>query len=376
MSDSGDPMSNGAAVIAATLDSWDGAWHLERELFGTVDPQLIADAVDAFCRERLGAGVARYEFFSSGVGSVHGVRLRDGRRAVVKVNRASVDRLHLNAVARLQRHLGDAGFPSPRPLVDATELGCGVAIVEELLDGAWADPHDPGVRCEMAATLARLVALCRPLVGLPGLGRFRDWQRRLWEQPHDRRFDFPGTTGDSRWIDHLARLADERLDELAAGPDVIGHGDYKAEHVRFAGGRACAVYDWDSLAVGPEPVIVGSAAHVFTADWSRENHRCVPTLAESLAFIDDYETARGAQFTPGERQTARAAMVALIAYGARCEQSDRLTDFGTRPPRRAPATVPPGGFLANLATHGAQLLGVGADSPAVAASPRPDRPST
>jgi aminoglycoside phosphotransferase (APT) family kinase protein len=369
-------MSNGASVIAATLDAWDGAWHLERDLFGTVDPQLIADAVDEFCCKHLDAGVAHYEFFSSGVGSVHGVRLSDGRRALVKINRADVDLLHLNAVARLQRHLSDARFPSPRPLLGPIDLGYGVAVVEELLDGAWADPHDPDVRREMAATLARLVALCRPLVGLPGLGRFRDWQRRLWEQPHDRRFDFPGTASDSRWIDHLARLANEQLDELAGGPDVIGHGDYKAEHVRFDGGRACAVYDWDSLFVGPEPVIVASAAHVFTADWSRENHRCVPTLAESLAFIGDYETARGGPFTPDERQAMRVTMVASFAYGARCEQSDRLTDFGTRPPRKAPATVPPGGFLANLATHGAKLLGVSADGPAVAASQPLDHPST
>jgi hypothetical protein len=81
-------MSNGASVIAAMLDSWHGAGHLERVLFGTVDPQLIADAVNEFCCEHLGASVERYEFFATSVGSVHGVRLRDGRRVVVKVNRA------------------------------------------------------------------------------------------------------------------------------------------------------------------------------------------------------------------------------------------------------------------------------------------------
>jgi hypothetical protein len=362
-------MGHGASVIAAALDSGDCARHLERDLFGTVDPQRIADAVDAFCCEHLGAGVEHYEFFASNVGSVHGVRLRSGRRAVVKVNRADVDRLHLNAVARLQRHLGDARFPSPRPLLGPTELGRGVAVVEELLDaGVWADPHDPAVRREMAITLARLVALCRPHASLRGLGRFRERTRRWWEQPHDQRFDFAGTAGDSQWIDRLARVANGQLDAFASSPEIVGHCDYRVEHLRFANGRVCAVYDWDSLAVGSEAVVVASAAYAFTADWSREDHRCVPTLAESLAFISDYETARGEPFTPDERRATRAAMVASLAYGARCEQSDRLTDFGTRPPRPAPATVAPGGFLANLATHGAKLLGVSAESPAVAAA--------
>ena len=330
---------------------------LERELFGSGHPTVVTEAVDGFCAAQLGARVGEYEFFATSVGSVHGVRLDDGRRVVVKVHRADAERGHLLAVARVQEHLAGADFPSPRPLLGPTPLARGLAVVETLLDdGCWADPHRPAVRHAMAASLVRLVELCRPLAGLPGLSRGRDRARALWLRPHDLRFDFPGTSRGAAWIERLARAADEQLDALAGGPDVIGHFDYKAEHLRFAGGAVSAVYDWDSLGVGPEPLLVAFAAYAFTADWSRDGHRCVPTLDESLAFIADYEAARGAPFTPEQRRMTSAGLVAATAYGARCEHSDRLTGFGAHPPRPAPSTVPPDGFLAALATHGAALL--------------------
>ncbi len=134
-----------------------------------------------------------------------------------------------------------------------------------------------------------------------------------------------GTPQGAEWIDHLARAANEQLDGLATGEVVVGHTDYRVEHLRFTEGRVSAVYDWDCLAVGPEPV--ASAAYAFTADWGRDDCECVPTLEESLAFIADYETARGAPFTATERQATSVAVVAALTYGARCEHSDRLTDF-------------------------------------------------
>lgn len=361
-------MSNGAAVIAETLASWKWEPHLEGEIFATVNPALIADAVDDFCAANMGAGVGEYEFFATSVGSVHGVRLRDGRRVVVKVHRGDTDRDHLLAVQRVQQHLNNAQFPSPRPLLGPTPLAQGLAVVETTLDeGIWADAHQSEVRRQMAAALARLVELCRPLAGLPGLKSLRGSTRDLWLQPHDRRFDFPGTSRGAEWIDGLACAANEQLDRLAGGPVVLGHNDYRIEHLRFRDGVVSAVYDWDSLGVGPESVVVASAAYAFTADWSREDYQCVPTLDESLSFIAAYETARGAPFTPAERQGVSAGMVGFLAYGARCEHSDRLTDFGAHPPRPAPAPVPPGGFLAALATRGAHLLGIIAERPAIAA---------
>jgi aminoglycoside phosphotransferase (APT) family kinase protein len=364
---SGSAISSGASVIGEVLAEREWEAQLEREVFATAEPAAIAEAVDGFCRSHLGAGAAHYEFFATSVGSVHGVGLSDGRRVVIKVHRADADGDHLVAVQRVQAHLGAAHFPCPRPVLGPTPLAHGLAVVETLLDeGTWADAHEPAVRGEMASTLARLIELCRPLGAPAGLGSIRDGARRLWLQPHDRRFDFAGTSHGAEWIDRLRDAANQQLDRLGPAQAVIGHSDFRAEHLRFADGRVSAVYDWDSLGVGPEPVVVGNAAHAFTADWSRRGWQ-LPTLTESFAFISDYEAARGTPFGREERQAASAAMIAALSYSARCEHSDRLTRFGTQPPGPAPAAVPPGGFLAHLASRGAALLGVADQSPPIAA---------
>jgi len=358
-------MDDDASVIRGVLAACDREIHLERELFATVEPEAIAEAVDAFCRTHLRAAVKRYEFFATSVGSVHGVRLVDDRRVVIKVNRADANRDHLLAVQRLQNRLSGLRFPSPRPLLGPTPLAHGLAVVETLLDaGSSANAHDPAVRRAMTSTLAELIEICRPQAGLKGLQGIRDGARRLWRQPHDRRFDFPGTSAGAEWIDQLSADANAQLDRLDLGRAVVGHNDYRAEHLRFRDGRVSAVYDWDSLGVGPEPVVVGHAAHAFTADWSQDGWH-IPTLEESFAFISDYETARGKPFTPEQRQGASAAIIAALSYSARCEHSDRLTQFGTREPRPAPTTLPPNGYLDRLATYGPQLLGISYQTPPV-----------
>jgi len=350
------------SAIATVLAGWDSEPLLERDVFATTDPQRIATQVDRFCRERLGAGAAAYEFFATSVGSVHGVRLGDGRRLVVKVYRRGLDKGHLAAVQRVQARLADGGFPAPHPVLAPTPLACGMAIVETLLDrGEWADAHDPAVRRIVAAGLAQLVERSRPLVGMPGLVSWREAYDRLWRQPHDRRFNFPATAQGAEWIDRLAAEARRRLNGDVTSDRIIGHGDWRVEHLRFADGALSAVYDWDSLAVGPEPVFVGAAAHAFTADWSIEGHPCIPTVEESLAFLEDYEAARAVPFSERERHVARSGLVAAMAYSARCEHSDRLTAFGTRPPAPPAAPIRPNGCLGILSRHGERLLSTGGE---------------
>lgn len=353
-------MSRLGSLIAATFEREAGPpFRVERDVFATTDSRRIAAIVNGFCQLRLGAGVERYEFFGSSVGSVHGVRLRDGRRVAIKAHRAGVNAGHLAAVQTVQSRLAAAGFPAPRPLLPPTPLGRGVAVAETVLEGARADAHEAAVRQVVAATLARLVTLCRPFRGLAGLGASLIMAQRLWRSPHDRRFDFAATSQGAEWIERLAGEARRRL-EHGRGEVVLGHGDWRVEHLRFARGAVTAVYDWDSLSVGLEPFFVGSAAHAFTADWSVEGLRCVPTLAESRAFIADYEAARGRPFSAEERTTVEAALVHALSYGARCEHSDALTRFGTREAGPAPRAVPAAGFRAFLASHGPHVLGVSA----------------
>lgn len=352
-------MSDLRSLMATALGDWAGEPLLERELFGTADAQRIADIVDNFCAEHLGARVAGYEFFASSVGSVHGLRLADERRVVLKAHRTGVSRKHLAAVQQVQTRLADSGFPAPRPLLGPTALGQGVAVVETLLDrGTPIDAHDSAARQLVAAGLARLIALAASPASLRvGLTEWRAGLDRLWREPHDARFDFVATNAGAEWIDQLAAQASRTLDEYSNGPMVIGHGDWRVEHLRFDAGELTAAYDWDSLAVGPEPVFAGAAAHAFTADWTTDRDDQAPAMAESMAFLDDYQVARGMPFDDRQRRAARAALVATMAYSARCQHSDTLTDFGTRPPQ-APTMSPhsAGGFVELLARHGERLL--------------------
>src|SRR6516164_8922193 len=107
-------MAGLGAVIAQRLDEWgDHELPLERMLFGSSDPDRIAEAVDDWCRAHLGAAVDHYLFFDSSSGSVHGLTLTDGRAVVLKAHRPAVAAAYLRAVAVVQKALADGAYPAP-----------------------------------------------------------------------------------------------------------------------------------------------------------------------------------------------------------------------------------------------------------------------
>jgi Phosphotransferase enzyme family len=360
-------MPSTADLVAAAFAAEGDVPHVVRAVFTDPTPAGIGAAVEGFCERALGAPVATAELFAASVGSVHGLRLGDGRRVVVKVHPPRASVAYLEAMQAVQRHLAAAGFPAPAPLAPPTPLGRSVATAETLLDcGAPPDGRVPAQRRAMAAGLAELVALARPLTGLAGLRENIMAPRpgALWPTPHDGRFDFAATTAGAEWIDRIATEARELRDRRPAGEEVVGHTDWRAEHLRFADGRLTAVHDWDSLAVLPEPALVGSVAHAFPANWAVGEAPATPTKEEALGFVADYEAARaGGPFSAEERERARAALVYTMAYTARCEHSDLRTDLGRRAPApwsgAGPAGVPAGGARAFLAAHAAELLGTG-----------------
>jgi hypothetical protein len=261
----------------------------------------------------------------------------------------------------VQRSLADAGFPAPAPVASPAPLARGIAVAETLLDdGAPADAHDPAVRRALAAGLAELVALCRPMTGLDPLREniMAIAPNDLWPTPHDGRFDFAATTAGAEWVDAIAAGA-RRIRDTDVGDLVVGHTDWRAQNLRLASdGSVSAVYDWDSIAVEREPVLVGGVAHQFTSDYRVPDRVQLPTLDEATAFIVDYEASRGAWFSDEEHAVARAALVYAMAYTARCEHSDLLTDLGSTPPRpeRAARPIPPGSARAFIAAHTEALL--------------------
>lgn len=335
-------------AIARVIDRWGAAPRALGDAFGTVDPSAVAAAVSAFCRQHLGSAVEAYEFFSGGVGTVHGVRLVDGRRVAIKVHRADVELDFLTVVQQIQAVIADAGMAAPRPLLAPTPIADGVAMVEELRDAGVAVPaHDAEQRTRMAADLRRFVALATP--HRAAFGDHRGWftgaEDTLFPAPHDRRFnlDIPG----GEWIDTLAGRAQATL-RAWQGPLIVGHADWRVENLRYDAGALSAIYDWDALVVRPEAALVGQMAGIFTTDWSQTDRCHIPAMEEVDAFVADYEAARARPFSAEEHELAHAALVYSTGYLARCQWSDMLTGMGRHEPVAAPTTLPSDGFIGRL----------------------------
>jgi hypothetical protein len=320
-------MDAGAAhlgsVIAAHLREWDGSpAFVELAIFESDNAAAIAGTLDSFCERHLGTRVAHGLFHQSSIGSVTGVALADGRRVVIKAHQPERTPAFLAEIVRIQTHLAERGVLATEIVAGPLPLGRGQAVVERYTDaGRTADAHRPEIRRALACSLRAIVETCAQLVASTSLepGLLPSSHVALWPTPHSKLFDFAATARGAEWIDALAARARERM--APAGSDVIGHGDWRQEHVRFLGDRPVAAFDWDSLCCESEPALLGSVAHGFCADWSLSDHVQAPTLAEARAFIADYEAARGYPFEAAERRQCAASFAYSCAYNARCSHA-------------------------------------------------------
>jgi hypothetical protein len=311
------------SVIAAHLREWDSSpAFVEIAIFESDDAAAIAETIDAFCDRHLGARVARGLFHQSSIGSVTGVALADGRRVVIKAHQPERSPTLLGEIVRIQTHLAEQGVLATEVVAGPLPLGRGQAVVERYINiGSAADAHRPEIRRALARSLRAIIETCAPLVASTSLepGLLASSHAAPWPTPHSKLFDFDATTRGAAWIDALAARARARM--APAGNNVIGHGDWRQEHVRFLGDRPVAAFDWDSLCCQREPALLGSVAHGFCADWSLSEHVQAPSLAEARAFIADYEAARGFPFDPAERRLCAASFAYSCAYTARCGQA-------------------------------------------------------
>jgi hypothetical protein len=278
------------------------------DVMGTVEPAQL--------RARLAIVEPEIEevfFFSASVGALFGVRRRDGSRVAVKFHKLVEDEAYLDELQRVQAGLADTGYPAPRPLGRV-----GVATVEEWLDaGSFRDAHEPAVRGAMARELVRFHRLATEVGVRPRRPFFPLGAEALWPVPHNALFDFDATSEGAEWIDEIGRAAKSLRDTYEA-PKVVGHTDWSAKHLRFDELlQPTALYDWDSVDTQPEPLLVGNAAGSFTYTEELEVFPW-PSVDESMAFIDEYESARGAPFAAADRRAAEGACLYLRAYAARC----------------------------------------------------------
>ena len=308
-----------APILRALSDPEDRL--LARSILGTDDAAAILARLHGHCRAAMGgAGVASVDFVEISTGAAFGLTLGEGRRVFLKAWSPATPAALLRDAHTVQAFLAARGFPCAGVLVGPRSFGAGHAAIHEYRDdGDRADANDPSVRRWMAAALARLVELAAPLRDLAGLPRLlpRD---ALWHAPHNALFDFEATRRGAEWIERTAEASREIL--LAAeAPMVIGHRDWSARNMRFGrGGTVSVVYDWDSLAVGPEAALVGKTAIAFPMTWYGEPEP-YPLPEAAAAFVRDYEMARGRRFAAAELVVVAAAATYALTYTARCEHA-------------------------------------------------------
>jgi hypothetical protein len=154
-----------------------------------------------WCRDHLGSE-PRDELFRAGyLSEVVGVRLADGREVVVKL-RPPAPRLH--ACFEVQRHLFDAGFPCPEPLVSPTPLGERVANAERYVAGGEPLPSSGRDAQISAHAFAQLMALMPTYDAVSSLAPTPPWagwdhnEGGLWPWPDDRDVDLNAVDGPRR----------------------------------------------------------------------------------------------------------------------------------------------------------------------------------
>ncbi len=321
---------------------------IERAVFGPRSHGEIDAWLAAHLQARIGGELTQVLFRSGRISAVYGAELRDGRRVTVKVHRSPADPTYLAAAAACQRRLFEAGFPCPA-LLDGPAATDGVmAVVETLLEhGEPGNGHDPDVRRAIACALHAQLEPLRDFpaddlaVGAPAWSRYANGP---WPRPHDPIFDFSTTPHGYTWLDDVARAAADVLTRSGPG-DAVAHADWACVNLRFAEGKVSAAYDWDSVAAAPEPVLAGLSGGSFTFGSTEGDH--APDVAEVMAFLRDYEFARGQPFTPLEQAVAAAAATWVLAYNARCE----VAFLGPGGPRR-------GASVLALQAHARHYLGL------------------
>lgn len=293
---------------------------LARSIFGTDDRERVCRMIEDWAA-RQGFSRGRVTAIELSVGAAVTIATNDRATMFVKVWPNMVDVRSLAAQMMVQRTMGARGFPAPAVLTGPVALGPGWAVgMAYDRSGVPTDATHPAIRRAMASGLARFVrdADCfRSLDGLPR--RSLPDQDAIWPAPHSALFNFRATRNGAEWIDGIAtdaltilRASESRL--------VIGHCDWSAKNMRMRRDRIAVVYDWDSVFLEQEAIVLGTAAAHFPTTWELDVPQ-TPSVAQVTAFVREYEAARDRAFTPAEIAAVEAGATYARAYKARCEHA-------------------------------------------------------
>ncbi|MGW4019934.1 phosphotransferase [Streptomyces sp. NPDC005009] len=283
--------------------------------------------LSAWCGGWLGSPPVETLFERAHLSTVVGLRLADGREVVVK---ARPFEQRLVGCLEVQRRMRQAGFPcpevpaGPQPVDGQGPLGGQVVTAEALVPGGTVLPPRPDAPELFAAAPARLVAAAPSVADVPSLAPAPPWNGwdhadpRPWPWPDDMDVDLNDRPGPG-WLDETARRVRTRL-RRAALPEVIGHGDFESQNIRWNGDGLHVVHDWDSAVTRPEAALAGLAAAVFPAG-GPENRPA--TVAETERFLAAYAWSRGRHWTREESEVAWAAGLWVLAFNAKKASASR-----------------------------------------------------
>jgi len=293
----------------------------ERAILGTDSAAQVLSFFSSYTRERLGTAIATVRFRAGRIDAVWGVQLEDGRDVVIKCHRLPVDAGTIATARDAQRALRTAGFPCPEPLAGPDDVQGRILSVETLMgDGSAPDARIVANRRLLAAGLAWHIDVLRSspdLVRRAGSGpSWCQYAAGPWPVPHDPIVDFRSTPDGYGWLDaYASRGADQILRHRDSDQVVVGHADWYAGNTAVADGRLVATFDWE-LVADTEAVIAGFAAASFAS--SATSGGGLSTPEEVVAFLQDYESARGL-LGADERRSAVAAAAWILAFNARWE---------------------------------------------------------
>jgi hypothetical protein len=301
------------------IEEWTDRYDrlLASSIFGTDRADEAERMIQAWARTS-GFGDGRVSSVELSVGAAVTLQLATGE-VFVKVWPREADPKALSAQLQLQAGLAACGFLAPRVLTGLSPLGPGwAAAMEYKRDGVATDVRLPGVRRAMAAGLSQFVRLSEPYRNIEGLPH-RVLPERIWPRPHNVLFDFEATAQGAEWIDDIARTALAVM-RSATSRIVVGHLDWSAKNMRMGPRSIAVVYDWDAVFLDRETFVLGAAAAHFPMTWELDVSG-VPDAREVMAFVQEYEEARGQAFGDAELEEVAASATYLRAYTARCEHS-------------------------------------------------------
>jgi hypothetical protein len=301
------------------IEEWTDRYDrlLASSVFGTDRADEAERIIRAWAKTR-GFGDGQVSAVELSVGAAVTLQLATDT-VFVKVWSGEADPKALSAQLQVQAGFAACGFPAPRVLTELSRLGPGwAAAMEYKRDGVATDVRIPGVRRAMAAGLSKFVRLSeryRDIEGLP----HRLLPDHIWPRPHNVLFDFEATAQGAEWIDDIARAALAFM-RSATSRIVVGHLDWSAKNMRMGPQSIAVVYDWDAVFLDRETFILGAAAAHFPMTWEL-NVSGVPDAREVMAFIQEYEEARGQAFRDIELEEVAASATYARAYTARCEHA-------------------------------------------------------